>query len=61
MVVLFGANIGVFQAQELSWFDCVTGYLMIPVFVLLYVGHKWAKKTHLVPLADCDFDLDRSR
>jgi len=57
LVVLFGANIGVFQAQELSWFDCITGYLMIPVFVLLYVGHKWVKKTHVVPLADCDFDL----
>jgi amino acid permease len=46
----------VFQAQEFSWFDCITGYLMIPVFILLYVGHKWVKKTHLVPLADCNFD-----
>jgi len=54
--VLFGANIGVFQAAEFSWFDFITGYLMIPVFIALYLGHKIVNHTKLVPLKDCNFD-----
>ena len=58
VVVLFGANIGVFQTPVFSWFDFITGYLMIPVVVLLYLGHKWRNKTRLVPLKDCNFELE---
>jgi lysine-specific permease len=60
VAVLFGANIGVFQAPVFSWFDFITGYLMIPVFVILYLGHKFVNKTHLVPLNDCNFEFDSS-
>jgi amino acid permease len=58
LMVLFGANIGVFQAPVFSWFDFITGYLMIPIFVLLYVGHKLRHKTRLVPLEDCNFNME---
>jgi lysine-specific permease len=54
--VIFGANIGVFQAPVFSWFDFVTGYLMIPVYLALYFGHKLRNKTHLVPIQQCNFD-----
>src|SRR6204780_2104403 len=57
VVVLFGANIGVFQAPVFSWFDFVTDYLTIPTVVALYLGHKFWNKTHIVPLKDCNFDL----
>ena len=56
LVVLFGANISVFQVEVFSWFDFITGYMMIPVFLILYFGHKFVKKTHLVALKDCNFD-----
>jgi amino acid permease len=29
---------------------------MIPVFVILYFGHKYWNKTRLVPLKDCNFE-----
>jgi len=58
LVVLFGSNIGVFQTPVFSWFDFITGYLMIPVVVLLYLGHKIRNKTHVIPLKDCNFELD---
>jgi lysine-specific permease len=58
VTVLFGANIGVFQAPVFSWFDFITGYLMIPVVVLLYLGHKLRHKTRLVPLKDCNFEME---
>src|SRR5258706_3622605 len=34
-IVLFGANIGVFQAPVFSWFDFISGYLMIATFIVL--------------------------
>ena len=58
LVVLFGANIGVFQAPVFSWFDFITGYLMIPGFVLFYLGHKYWNKTRVIPLKDCNFEMD---
>ena len=56
LVVLFGANIAVFQTPVFSWFDFVSDYLLIPTVVVLYLGHKLWNKTQLVPLRDCDFD-----
>jgi lysine-specific permease len=58
VVVLFGANIGVFQTPVFSWFDFITGYLMIPTVVLLYLGHKYWNHTRVIPLKDCNFQLD---
>jgi lysine-specific permease len=58
VIVLFGANIGVFQAPVFSWFDFITGYLMIPVFVALYLGHKFWCKTRPVRLEDCNFEME---
>ena len=56
-LVLFGANIGVFQTPVFSWFDFVTDYLLIPTVVVLYLGHKLLNKTRLVPLKEANFEL----
>jgi len=56
LVVLFGANISVFQTEVFSWFDFVTDYLIIPTVIVLYLGHKIWNKTHVVPLKECNFD-----
>jgi lysine-specific permease len=58
LVVLFGANIGVFQTPVFSWFDFITGYLIIPGFILFYLGHKYWNKTRVIPLKDCNFEMD---
>jgi lysine-specific permease len=58
VVVLFGANIGVFQTPVFSWFDFITGYLMIPGFLVFYLGHKLWNKTHVVPLKECNFEAE---
>src|SRR5260370_5633914 len=58
VVVLFGANIGVFQAPVFSWFDFITGYLMIAGFLTLYLVHKYWNKTRVIPLKDCNFEMD---
>jgi lysine-specific permease len=58
LIVLFGANITVFSADPFSWFDVITDYLMIPLVVAFYVGHKLWHKTKLIPLKDCNFELE---
>jgi lysine-specific permease len=58
LVVLFGANAGVFQTPEFSWFDFITSYLTIPGFVILYLAHKYRNKTRLIPLEECNFEAE---
>ena len=58
LIVLFGANIGVFQTPVFSWFDFITSYLMIPAVISFYLGHKYWHKTRLVPLQECNFDVE---
>jgi lysine-specific permease len=58
VIVIFGANVGIFQQPVFSWFDFVTSYAIVPVFLLLYLGHKLVYKTRVVPLKDCSFDVD---
>jgi lysine-specific permease len=58
VIVIFGANIGVFQTETFSWFDFITDYLMIPLVAALYLGHKLWNKTKLVPLKECNFEME---
>jgi lysine-specific permease len=54
VIVILFANLSVFQTPIFSWFDFITGYVMIPVIVGLYIFHKVRHATRLVPLKDCD-------
>jgi amino acid permease len=56
VVVILFANMGVFQTSPFSWFDFLTNYMMIPVVIGLYLGHKYRHRTRLVPLQRCDFE-----
>ncbi len=58
VVVIFGANIGVFQQPVFSWFDFLTSYAIVPVFLSLYLGHKWWNRTRVIPLKSCNFEAD---
>lgn len=55
VIVILGANYGVFQTSPFSWFDFVTEYIMLPIYVGLFLGHKLWNRTRFVPLAQCDF------
>jgi lysine-specific permease len=56
VIVLCGANSDVFHKPDVSWAQVLAAYLMIPVFIALYVGHKLWRKSRLVSLRDCNFD-----
>lgn len=56
VIVVFGANVWVFQAEQFSWFDFITNYAPIPGVLLLYFGHKLVRKTRLVRPQDARLD-----
>jgi lysine-specific permease len=58
LIVLFGANVDIFLQPTFSWFDFVTSYAVVPIFLMLYLGHKLVKKTHVIPLTECKLDPD---
>jgi lysine-specific permease len=58
VIVLFGANIDIFLQPTFSWFDFITSYAVVPVFLMLYLGHKLVKKTRVIPLEECKLDPD---
>lgn len=57
LIVIFFSNIWIFQADTFSWFDFITNYIPIPMFLCLYFGYKFVNKTKIVPLEECDFEL----
>ncbi len=59
-IVIFGANIWIFQAEKFSWFDFITNYVCIPIFIFLYFGYKIIKKTKIVPLNECNFEYSEN-
>ena len=59
-VVILGANIWVFQGETFSWFDFLTNYGIIPIFITVFLGYKYVKKTKLVPLDECNFDIKQN-
>jgi lysine-specific permease len=59
-IVIFGANIWIFQAEKFSWFDFITNYVCIPIFIFLYFGYKIIKKTKIVPLSECNFEYSEN-
>ena len=65
-IVIFGANIWVFQNDKpfltnLFSFDGITNYFLIPFFICLYLGYKFTKGTKLVPLKECDFSYNEDK
>lgn len=54
-IIIFGANYWVFQ--DFTWFDFITNYAFVPVFLGLYIGYKVKHKTKVIPLKECDFTM----
>ena len=61
IIVIFGANLWVFQEDTFSWFDFVTNYCLVPIMILLYLGFKFKNKTKIVPLDECNFEYDYTK
>lgn len=58
VTVIFGASTWVFE--EFNWFDFVTNYGLIPIYLFIYFGYKKIYHTNFVKFEECDFTVDEN-
>ncbi|BCU80469.1 lysine-specific permease [Polycladomyces abyssicola] len=56
IIVIAGQNYGAFTGDHIDWYGILVSYIGLPLFLLLWLGYKWVKKTRIVPLSECRFD-----
>ncbi|MNZ20871.1 Lysine-specific permease [compost metagenome] len=54
MIVILGQNTAVFTGEKVDWYGFAVTYLSIPLFLVLWLGYKWTKRTKVIPLKECD-------
>ncbi|WP_435922455.1 amino acid permease [Paenibacillus sp. DYY-L-2] len=55
-VVILGQNLAAFSGDQIDWYGVVVSYISIPLFLVVWLGYKWVKRTKVIPLQECDLD-----
>jgi lysine-specific permease len=55
-VVILGQSMPAFTGGSIDWYGLIVTYLSIPLFLILWLGYKWSKKSKMIPLKECQFD-----
>jgi len=55
-IVIIGQSISAFSNGRVDWQFLFASYVGIPLFLLLWLGHKWKYKTKLLKLEKCNLD-----
>ncbi|WP_042455674.1 amino acid permease [Neobacillus dielmonensis] len=55
-IVVLGQNYSAFIGNQVDWNGVLVSYIGIPLFLILWLGYKFAKKTKLIPLQQCDLN-----
>lgn len=58
LVVILAQDYQAFLSDKINWMDLIAAYLGIPLFIVMWLGFKFIKKTKVVPLKDCKIDMD---
>jgi lysine-specific permease len=56
-IIIVGQDISAFTGGHIDWAGVIATYVGIPLFLALWLGYKWIKKTKVIPLDQVDFDL----
>lgn len=54
IIAILGQNTGAFTGSKIDWYGILVTYVSIPLFLAVWFGYKWKKKTKLTPLEQCD-------
>nr|WP_272908385.1 amino acid permease [Alicyclobacillus tolerans] len=58
LIVIFGQDYTAFTGGKIDWGSVTAIYIGIPLFLVLWLGYKFVKKTKVVPLQECNFEMD---
>lgn len=54
-IVILGQNYPAFMANKIDWNGILISYIGLPLFIIVWLGYKFVKKTKVIPLQECDF------
>ncbi|MGG1399211.1 amino acid permease [Bacillus salipaludis] len=54
--VVLGQNYSAFTGDHIDWNGVLVSYIGLPLFIILWLGYKFTKKTKLIPLDKCDLN-----
>lgn len=54
MFVVLGQNYSAFLGDKIDWYGVMVSYIGLPIFIGVWFGYKFAKKTKVVKLEKCD-------
>lgn len=55
-LVILGQNYSAFLGSHIDWKSVLVSYIGLPIFIAVWLGYKFAKKTKMVSLQECDLD-----
>ncbi len=58
VIVIIGQGSELVSGGTINWYGLLVSYISVPVFIILWLGYKFIKKTKVVPLQECDFSRD---
>lgn len=56
LIIIAGQNYQAFLGDHIDWSGVIVSYVGIPLFIALWLGYKFHRKTKMVTLADCSFE-----
>lgn len=57
IIIIAGQNYNAFLQQHIDWQGILVSYLGVPIFLTLWLGYKFSRKTKMVKLHECDFKV----
>ncbi|CAH0344701.1 amino acid permease [Bacillus sp. CECT 9360] len=57
IIVILGQNYTAFTGGSIDWTSVLVSYIGLPLFLILWLGYKFIKKTKVVSLEEANFDV----
>ncbi|WED41989.1 amino acid permease [Legionella cardiaca] len=57
LIIISGQNYAAFMGNHINWYGLLISYIGLPLFLVVWLGRKWLKKTRFVELRECQFDV----
>src|SRR6478609_4169633 len=58
-VVILGQNYSAFMGDSIDWYGVLVSYIGLPLFLIVWLGYKWTKKSKLIPLKECQVTVKK--
>lgn len=59
IIIIAGQNYMAFTGKHINWHDILVAYIGMPIFIALWLGYKWVKKTKVISLMECEFETEK--